>query len=306
MTYDRPLVSFDWAIKKLLRNKADHVIVEGFLTSLLGNKIKISALNESEANKETFDDKYNRVDIFCESEAGELMILEIQYDDQSDYFHRMTFGVSRSLSEYLREGDPYSKLRKIYSINIVYFDLGQGDDYAYHGKTEFVSLHDSTKVLSLSEEQKELYDCKTPGDIMPEYYILKVNNFNDVATTPLEEWISYLKTDAIPKTAKAPGLAEARERLLIDQMSPSERKKYYLDRELKRHRLSEIETSLYKGLRQGRAEGRKEGEKIGIEKERQKAYQEKLDMAHKMKADGMPYDIIIKYSGLSIDEIEKL
>ena len=55
--YDRPLVSFDWAIKKLLRNKADHIIVEGFLTSLLGKKIKFSHLNESEANKETFDDK---------------------------------------------------------------------------------------------------------------------------------------------------------------------------------------------------------------------------------------------------------
>jgi hypothetical protein len=41
MPQERTLVSFDWAIKYLLKNKADYVILEGFLTTLLGKKIKI-------------------------------------------------------------------------------------------------------------------------------------------------------------------------------------------------------------------------------------------------------------------------
>ena len=67
-------VSFDWAIKRLLRNKADYCIVEGLLTVLLGKQIRINSLLESEGNKETEEDKFNRVDILAEDETGELMI----------------------------------------------------------------------------------------------------------------------------------------------------------------------------------------------------------------------------------------
>ena len=63
MQQERTLVSFDWAIKYLLRNKADYVILEGFLTTLLGKKIKIQNLAESESNNEPEDKKYNRVDV---------------------------------------------------------------------------------------------------------------------------------------------------------------------------------------------------------------------------------------------------
>ena len=311
--YNRPLVSFDWAIKKLLRNKADHVIVEGFLTSLLGKKLTISKLNESEANKETFDDKYNRVDVFCETEDGELIILEIQYDDQNDYFHRMAFGTSKSLVEYLRKGDVYSKVRKIYSINIVYFDLGNGSDYAYHGKTEFVSLNNSKNKLELSEEQRELYNCETPGDIMPEYYILKVNQFNKYAVTPLEEWISFLKTDTIPQNATAPGLQEAREALQFEKLSDSEKKIFLMDQELKRIRQSEIETGMYKGFRKGMAEGMEKGMAEGMEKgmaegmekgmaEGQKKMQ--MDIAKKLKSIGsITIEQISATTGLSVEDI---
>ena len=59
------LVSFDWAIKRLLRNKADYCIVEGLLTVLLGKQIRINSLLESEGNKETEEDKFNRVDILA-------------------------------------------------------------------------------------------------------------------------------------------------------------------------------------------------------------------------------------------------
>ena len=135
------LVRFDWAIKRLLRNKADYVVVEGLLTVLLGRPIKINSLLESEGNKETADDKFNRVDLLAEDEEGELLIFEIQNNRELDYFHRMAYGTSKVISEYMKLGDPYEKIRKVYSINIVYFSLGQGQDYAYKGVTKFVSMH---------------------------------------------------------------------------------------------------------------------------------------------------------------------
>jgi len=63
MLEERTLVSFDWAIKYLLRNKADYVVLEGFLTTLLGKEIKIKNLTDSESNKTSENNKYNRTDV---------------------------------------------------------------------------------------------------------------------------------------------------------------------------------------------------------------------------------------------------
>lgn len=220
------LIRFDWAIKRILRNKADYCIVEGLLTVLLEKQIKIKLLLESKGNKESVDDKFNRVDILAEDEQGEPMIFEIQNNRELDYFHRMAYGLSKVLAEYLKEGESYRNIKKIYSINIVYFSLGQGKDYAYHGTTQFVSMHDKEEVLKLSAAQKKAFGCELPSDIFPEYFLLRVDKFDELATTPLEEWISFLKTSEIPEDAKAPGLTEARERLRIDSLTDEEKKDY--------------------------------------------------------------------------------
>ncbi|WP_206225162.1 PD-(D/E)XK nuclease family transposase, partial [Parabacteroides sp. ZJ-118] len=71
-------IRFDWAMKRLLRNKANHAVLEGLMTSLLGTRFKIVRFLESESNQESPEDKFNRVDILAESEKGELVIFEIQ------------------------------------------------------------------------------------------------------------------------------------------------------------------------------------------------------------------------------------
>ncbi len=305
------LVRFDWAIKRLLRNKADYVVVEGLLTSLLGKTIKIQNLLESEGNQEQETDKFNRVDVLAEDEQGELFIIEIQNNRELDYFHRMAYGTSKVISEYLKLGDPYEKVRKVYSINIVYFSLGQGKDYAYLGSTEFVSLHDPNDILHLSDPQRKAFGCETPSDIFPEYYLLRVDKFDEIATTPLDEWISFLKTGDIPVTAKAPGLQEARERLRIDSLSEEEKADYYRMMENLRYQRSVIETGRAEGraegreegLAEGRAEGRVEGRAEGLE---QGLEQGRIETARNLKNMGIPIDTIISATGLPADQVEKL
>ena len=80
-------IRFDWAMKRLLRNKANYVVLEGFLSSLLGKKFKIHRFLESESNQEDEDDKYNRVDILAESENEQLCIIEVQNSREQTYFH---------------------------------------------------------------------------------------------------------------------------------------------------------------------------------------------------------------------------
>lgn len=306
------LVRFDWAIKRLLRNKADYVVVEGLLTVLLGRPIRIKGLLESEGNKETADDKFNRVDLLAEDEDNELLIFEIQNNRELDYFHRMAYGTSKTISEYMHSGDTYEKVRKIYSIHIVYFSLGQGNDYAYHGTTNFVSMHDENDVLMLSPAQREVFECETPADIFPEYYLLRVDKFDTVAKTPLDEWISFLKTGEIPQDAKAPGLQEARVCMRFDSLNDSEKRDYYHMLDNWRYQRSVIETGRFEGRREGimegRAEGRMEGRMEGRAEGRAEGIAEgeakkALETARKLKELGIDVSIISQATGLSPEEI---
>jgi hypothetical protein len=119
-------VSFDWAMKKLLRQKVNFDVLEGFLSTLLEFDVKIHSILESESNPENEFDKNNKLDILCEDSKKRLIFIEVQYLRQTDFFHRILFGSSKLLTNYMEKGRPYEALRKVYSINILYFDLGQG------------------------------------------------------------------------------------------------------------------------------------------------------------------------------------
>lgn len=297
------LIRFDWAMKRLLRNKSNYVVLEGFLSTLLGEDLRICRFLESEANQEYASDKFNRADILVEDTEGKLLIIEVQNNRELDYFHRMLYGVSKTISEYINLGDDYDKVRKVYSINIVYFDLGQGKDYVYHGKTEFRGVHDKNDILRLSARQREIFVGKDAGDVFPEYYVLKVNDFDKVAKTPLDEWIKFLKTGEIDSTATAKGLPEARERLRVDSLPDKEKRAYYRDMEALRYQRSVIKTGWYEGREEGRAEGLKEGRAEGRAEGRVEG---KVEIARNMKAMGMPIDVIARCTNLGEDEIVAL
>lgn len=302
-------IHFDWAIKRLLRNKANYAVLEGFLSSLIGCRFKIERFLESESNQEDEDDKYNRVDILAESEKGELCIIEVQNNREQTYFHRMLYGVSKTISEYIGLGDPYDKVRKLYSVNIVYFELGQGKDYVYHGKTIFRGIHEPHDTLKLSVRQnerffgtpeKDLLKRREAGDIFPEYYVLRVNDFDKVAKTPLDEWIEFLKTGNIDDKANAAGLAEARECLRVDSLSEKDRNSYLRHMESVRHMQSLFDTSRDEGFEEGRREGIEAGRKEGIEAGRE---ERAIEIARQLKAMGMTDEQIAKATGLPLDKL---
>jgi len=298
MQEERTLVSFDWAIKYLLRNKADYVILEGFLTTLLGKKINIQSLVESESNKASEGDKYNRTDVLAEEEDGTLIIIELQFTPEIDYFHRMLFGSSKAIVEHIGEGTDYSEVKKVYSVNVVYFDLGSGRDYIYHGTTTFKGLHYNDE-LELSSAQKAEFAKLEVKDIFPEFYILKVDRFRDIVQNKIDEWVYFLKHSKVRSEFNAPGLEEAVKKLEYSRLSPEERRAYdkYLDN------CRSNRSSLYTAKLEGKAEGKIEGEAIGIEKGKTEGITE---VAKNMKSKGSDVAFISEVTGLSVEEIEKL
>lgn len=286
----KKLIKFDWAIKRLLRNKANFGVLEGFLSELLFEDIKIEKILESESNQEYDDDKFNRVDILTQNSKNELIIIEIQTSYEIDYFHRMAYGTSKAISENFNLGEKYSDIKKIISIHIVYFDLGQGQDYIYKGKTDFKGLHQHD-LLALSEKQRKKFLKETVSDIFPEYYLLKVNQFNDVAKDTLDEWIYFLKNSETKDGFKAKGINEANQVLDIMKLDKNEQYGYNRYMESLSLKASEIFTM------QTEAEF-----KIRKDEGLKKA----IEIAKNLIINDLDNELISKSTGLSIEKIDEL
>jgi predicted transposase/invertase (TIGR01784 family) len=289
----KKLISFDWAIKRLLRNdnsaqlnKANFVVLEGFLSELLFDNIKIEQILESEGNQETDDDKFNRVDILTKNSKNELIIIEIQSTYEIDYFHRMAYGTSKAITENHKLGDKYLNIKKLISINIVYFDLGQGQDYIYRGRTIFTGLHQKD-ILDLSEKQKQTFVKQEIADIFPEYYLLKVNQFNDIAKDTLAEWVYFLKNSEVKDNFKAKGLKEANEVLDIMRLDKEDQYGYnrYMDSlSLKASEVFSLQTEAEFKVRED----------------------EKIEIAKNLIINGLDNELIFKSTGLTIEKINEL
>jgi len=286
----RKLISFDWAIKRILRSKANFDILEGFLSELLKEDITILEVLESESNQELKDDKFNRLDIKVKNHKEEIVLIEIQYDREMDYLQRILYASSKAIVEHMKESDSYAKVTKIISISILYFDFGDGDDYIYKGNTGFIGLHNKTK-LKLNERQKELYKVDSAENIYPEYYLIKIRNFDDNAKDSLDEWINFLKNETIPDNPKAKGLLKAKETLDYLKMDDNERAEY--ERYQKSlHDQASVYESTY-------VIGKIEGKKEGIE-------EEKINIAKNSIKQGLDNKTISLITKLDIDIIKKL
>lgn len=286
----KQLIRFDWAMKRLLRDKANFVVLEGFLTVLLNEPVLIKSILSSQSNQEDDDDKYNDVDILIENARGELVIIEVQNTKQHDYFHRILYGASKVITEYIGEGEAYDQVKKVISVTIAYFDLGQGLDYVYHGTTNFRGLHKGD-VLTLSAKQKELYKKASVYEIYPEFWIIKAGLFNEQQVNDkLDEWIYFFKTGRVEDSFTAPGLEEAKKKLDKMQLPEEERQRYdeYVERLRKLASQHKTDQEEVKDLIRG---------------ERR---QEKLSIAREMKNKGFDTALIGELTGLTAEEPDEL
>jgi predicted transposase/invertase (TIGR01784 family) len=286
----------------MLREKANFGVLEGLMTVLIGEEIKIVEILESESNQEYERDKFNRVDIKARNSKGEIILVEIQQTRELYFLQRVLYGVSKAITEHISLGEEYFHVKKVYSISILYFDLGQGADYLYHGQNRFVGVH-TGDTLRINAKEQEGIKMLAPEDVFPEYFIIRVNEFNQVAKTPLEEWLQYLKSGIISPHTEAPGLSEAREKLTIMQMSPQERKAYERHMENIMYQNSVFAAAHLEGRAEGRAEGIAEGRAEG---RAEGATDANLAVARKMKAKGFELEEIAEITGLGRETISRL
>ena len=225
MEQDNTYIRFDWAMKHMLRDKANFGILEGLVSVLLGEEVKIDEILESEGNQESERDKFNRVDIKARNSKGHIILVEVQLTRQLYYLERILYGVCKTITEHISIGDKYDQSKKVYSISILYCDYGRGDDYVYHGETRFKGIHTGNDLLVSTKEEGVIVQ-HLPREVFPEYYLVRVNHYNKIPESPLDEWMTYLKTGKIKEDTRVPGLQEVKKKLQYFSMTPQERSEY--------------------------------------------------------------------------------
>ncbi len=294
------LVRFDWFIKYMFRDKSDFEILEGFLSELLKENITILQILESGSNAVKKDDKFNQVDIMVKNSKEELIIVEVQNNEEYDYLERILYGTSKTIVENIKKGQSYNNVKKVISISVVYFAVGQGADYIYHGQTIFkgIHLHDE---LELSQEQVALFNQLKPQDLYPEYYLIKAGDFDEKAIKDtLDEWVYFLKTGHVYDTFKAKGLAKAKQKLEVAKLSPRKRAAYERDTKHLHSEASWAETQ-NKKLADAEKRGMERGIERGIERG---AKEHAIGVAKKILQKGLSIQDAAEFSGLT--EIEVL
>jgi hypothetical protein len=302
---ERTLVSFDWAMKHILRDKANFDVLEGFLSALLNEEIRVVALLESEANQDNATDKFNRVDLLVQDAEEAAFIIEVQYSYASHYLKRLLYGTAKLITDHLEVGDEYSNVKKVISISLLYFLLGEADetnDYVYHGATHFTGLH-SGKPLPVRQDtlQQDAQSAKgkrtgskprqAKTNVFPEYYLIEIERFPDVVKNALDEWIYFFKHSEIPAEFRARNIQVARDKLALMKMSDDDRRAY--------ERFWLARASYQNEIQSAEQKGRKEGVEAGREAER-------YETARKMKAKGLDPALIAEISGLTEGELRAL
>jgi len=298
----RKIVSFDWAIKNILREKANYDVLEGFVQSLLHDKIKITELLESESNQDNDTMKYNRVDLLAKNSAGEDIIIEVQYAPEECYLKRLLFATSKDIVDNISSGQSFCHVKKVYSISLIYFDFeakgSSQNDYAYHGKMNFTGIR-SGKLIEINPTYlhgNNLQTAQRSDDVFPEYFVIAVNELdNSKIVDDLDQWVYAFKNNEVKDDFKAPGIESMRKKLDFVSMTPEDQRKYDTYHVSLRSNRSALELQ----LSDAESKGIEQGIEQGIERN-------KKETAKQMKSAGIDLSIIENITGLSILVIEAL
>ena len=277
------LISFDWAMKKILRHRDNFDILEGFLSEFLKEDIKVVSILESNLLPEREEEKSKHLILKVENQNSEPMLIELQYNKEPNYLKQILHSFSKIVAEYVR---PNENFAKIVSITILNFDFGDGDDYIYRATTNFTGLNNQKK-LQLNEKQKELYKAENVENIYPQYYLIKLRNFDNVIKDTLDEWIYFLKNEKIMDNPRAKGLARASEVLDYIKMEKDERLAYNKFQEHKRHENNIYESTYVIG------------ELMGVKRE-------KINIAKRLLDAKVDIDTIKSTTGLTEEELKSI
>lgn len=296
---EKPLVSFDYAIKYLLKDKGDYEIVEGFISAILKSigysDVKIITLFDPESNKEDEFGKRSLADLIVEDAQHHKYVIEIERHIKHTFIPKAYFNTSRLIVDHLAQSVDYNKIIKVFHISLLYFPVGgEHGEVMYHGKTRIEGIEKHTPLI-YPVKIAETGDYLDVTDLFAEYFFISVPAFNNRLESEIDEWLYVLKNDNIPPTFHSPYMEKVKNKLNILKMTQAERDNYIAYQKKLCDERDELLAAEAIGLEKGEAIGLEKGEAIGEAK-----------IIKKMVALGQTLEDISKNTGLSISQVQAL
>jgi len=281
---ERTIISFDYAIKTVLRDKANFDVLSGFLTELLEKPVEVLELLESEGNIESPLGKVNRTDLKAKISGSEIAVFEIQFLDQIDFMGKILFNTCKAVVEQVIRGGQYD-IKKVYSVNIAYCD-----SIAKEVQREYVFRANLSKFQGVHFDEhipfsQNLNPLEAVADLHPEYFMILPNKFDEQMRGKFDEWVYALKKSKVKSEFTAAGIQACGEKLDVLKMTDRERAIYNKTKENLGNEKSILYTAELKGEIRGELNA-------------------KIAVAKEMLADGEPIEKIAKYTGLTSEQLE--
>ena len=276
------LPSVDFCFQELME---DREVLRGFCGAILRvppEEIEEIELLPKQLRKKHKEEKYGILDVHIRLNNGERMNIEMQSTSYDYWQESSLFYLSKMYVEQIKQGEDYDSLKKCIHVGILNFNLFRHDRYYFR----FHIWEDTSREMYT--DKFEIHILELPKLAQYEY-----------PETELLRWAQFFgakNREEMQMLAEQDKYIDKAYRRL-EEMSADEQKRWEYEMRQKairdhRHMLAS-----------GRREGEKIGEQRGLEQgERKKA----VEIARKMLGDKMPIEKVAEYSGLSLEEIQKL
>ena len=227
-------------------------------------------------------------DIYCTTDTGEKIIVEMQNKSQVYFKERALFYLSHAIARQGQTGSFWNvDVKAVYGVFFMNFLLKDNVKFR-------------TDVILADRETGELFTDKM-RQIFLALPVFKKEE--EECETDFERWIYTLKNmdtlKRMPFKARKAVFEKLEEIASVSSLNQEEHELYWKSVNAYRTALSVNEASKREGREEGREEGRKEGKEIGKKLQ-------SLAIARTMKQDNVPLNMIAQYTGLSPEEIEAL
>ena len=279
----------DFGFKKLFGTEMNKDLLISFLNALFrGEEVVTDITFLPNEQLSAFGSRRAIFDVYCETEKGEKIIVEMQKTEQAFFKDRSVFYASFPIQQQGQRGADWNfELKSVYTVGILNFVFPE-DEYATN------CFHHEVKLMD-KDDKHVFYDKLT-------FIYLEMPKFDkteDELDGMLDKWFFVLKNLTHlfdrPAALQEQVFKKLFEQAEIARFTPEEVLEYEDSVKVYRDLKNSIDTSFSKGKMEGIAEGRVEGKK-----------ETNIVNARKMKAKGYPFDDIADITGLSKEEIVRL
>ena len=265
----------DYTFKRVFGYTGNEEITKGLLNAILKEKVTDVSLNcNTILERDLYDDKLGILDIRAKINNAVDINVEMQLVDEKNIEKRIIFYLSKMYTQNLKKSHNYSELNKCISILFIDFELEK--------------LKEIPKYLTKWNIREETYGKIILTDVL-ELYIIDLSKIEKYSeSTSLDTWVKFISNSEELNMENADeSIKKAKE--VLDEISEDEHEQYLAH--LREKYIFEIQGIEEAGFDKGLAKGKAEG----IEA-----------VAKKMKEDNIDIKAIMKYTGLTKEEIEKL